>query len=87
MPEHWPPNLIRVGPADESSPGFWYLPIQQFGHNDPSTVGAGTNKISSKLLGIQELGGGGPRQLPRARLLQEHLCAGSPVSLLHSGKL
>lgn len=33
------------------SPGFWYLPIQQFNHNNPSTAEAGTSEASSKLPG------------------------------------
>lgn len=32
-------------------PGFWYLPIQQFGHQDPFTTKAGTSEASSKLPG------------------------------------
>lgn len=33
------------------SPGFWYLPIQQFSPNNPSTAEAGTSEASSKLPG------------------------------------
>lgn len=67
------------------SPGFWYLPIQQFGHNDPSSAEAGTNETSSKLPGIQEQCGESSRQLLGPQLLEEHLYAGSLISLLHSG--
>jgi len=52
VPECWPLNLTSVAP-DDKSPWLWYLPIQQFGHNNPSTVGAGTNKTCSKLLAFR----------------------------------